>query len=197
MPSKKKTTSQKSGTPQLKKPRRKRVLLALGWYAQGLHHGVAAFAKKANWVMNIEMERNFFIPNEWNHDGVICVLGMNGAVDEAVTSWGIPAVSIGPISFRGVPSVLPTNDTIGRLAADHFLVRGFQNFAFYKRSGGLGERLRQDAFRIKIEEAGHTLLYIDWAAEKAETHASPDQVKPLWLEKQLKKLPKPDRKSVV
>jgi hypothetical protein len=37
--------------------RRPRILLALGWYAEALHHGVTSYAYRAGWSLNIDMER--------------------------------------------------------------------------------------------------------------------------------------------
>lgn len=174
--------------PQKKRPK---VLLALGWYATDLHRGVASYARKAGWALNIDMERGAAIPEKWNGDGIICVLGMNAIIDEAVLSWKLPAVSIGPFSTETIPQVMPDNEAIGKLAAEHFLMRGFRNFAFYVRSGGLGERLRMEGFRRRLIEAGHELSLIKHPAGIKRPHNTPQATDLRWVEEQLAQLPKP------
>lgn len=171
--------------------KRRKVLLALGWYATDLHRGVASYARKAGWALNIEMERGAGIPRQWKGDGIICVLGMNSAIDEAVLAWKLPTVSIGPFGTENIPQVMPDNETIGKLAAEHFLMRGFRNFAFYERSGGLGEHLRMDAFRRRLKEAGHALNLIRHPSGIKRSEESEGSDDLLWMEEQLAKLRKP------
>lgn len=171
--------------------KRRKVLLALGWYATDLHRGVAAYARKAGWALNIEMERGAPIPRHWNGDGVICVLGMNDTIDAAVLKWNLPAVSIGPFSTENIPQVMPDNETIGKLAAEHFLVRGFRNFAYYLRSGGLGERLRMEGFQRRLAEAGHELSLLRHPFIAKRNERTDESGNLLWVEEQLVKLRKP------
>ncbi len=175
----------------LQRSKRRRVLLALGWYSTDLHRGVAAYARKAGWALNIDMERGTPIPRNWKGDGVICVLGMDPTIDEAVLAWKLPTVSIGPFSTKEIPQVMPDNETIGKLAGEHFLMRGFRNFAYYVRSGGLGERLRMEGFRRRIAEAGHelTLLQRNPGGHRADAAGESGDLG--WLEEKLTALRKP------
>ena len=125
-----------------KRNRRKRVLLALGWYSYRLHRGVARYADQARWILNIEMERTGLLPPYWDGDGAICVLGMNKKQDRELLSLNIPVVSIGPVIQPGVPRVFPDNEMIGQQAAEHFLTRGFKHFSYYICSGGPSEEIR-------------------------------------------------------
>ena len=163
----------------------------MGWYATELHRGVALYARKARWAMNIDMERGIPLPRDWEGDGIVCVLGMNPAIDEAVAAWGLPTVSIGPCAKAGIPQVMPNNEAIGKLAGEHFLMRGFRNFAFYMRSGGMGERLRMEGFRRRLAEAGCDLTCLRPPAESAATGAESGAGKLRWLEQELVRLPKP------
>lgn len=175
----------------LQRSKRRRVLLALGWYSTDLHRGVAAYARKAGWALNIDMERGTPIPRNWKGDGVICVLGMDPAIDEAVLAWKLPTVSIGPFSTKEIPQVMPDNETIGKLAGEHFLMRGFRNFAYYVRSGGLGERLRMEGFRRRISENGHALTILQRPSGGRRPDASGESGDPSWLEEKLAALRKP------
>ena len=169
----------------------RRVLLALGWYATDLHRGVAAYARSAGWALNIDMERGSPIPHRWGGDGIICVLGMNSAIDQAVLEWELPAVSIGPFSTERIPQVMPDNNAIGKLAGEHFLMRGFRNFAYYVRSGGLGERLRMEGFQRRLAEAGHELTLLRHPAGIRNGKSDGGSEDLSWVEKQLSKLRKP------
>ncbi len=175
----------------LQRSKRRRVLLALGWYSTDLHRGVAAYARKAGWALNIDMERGTPIPRHWKGDGVICVLGMDTAIDEAVLAWKLPTVSIGPFSTEGIPQVMPDNEAIGKLAGEHFLMRGFRNFAYYVRSGGLGERLRMEGFRRRLAEAGHELTLLQRPSVGRRFDPSKESGDPSWLEDKLIALRKP------
>ena len=181
-------------TKTAKRSPRRRVLLALGWYAAALHRGVASYAHKVRWVLNTEMERGGGPPPGWKGDGIICVLGSNGDVDALVASGGTPAVSIGPITLGDIPSVTPDHAAIGRMACEHFLERGFRHFAFFIRSGSRAEQLRLDAFRRRVEEAGYRLSCIKWFGRNAgrtRKRNAPDPIDLNWLGRQLVALPKP------
>ncbi|MEM9752041.1 MAG: substrate-binding domain-containing protein [Planctomycetota bacterium] len=170
---------------------KQRVLLALGWYSQDLHHGVAAYAREAGWSLNIEMGRIARLPEHWEGEGVICVLGMDHTVDERVRSWKLPTVSIGPIASDGIPRVLPDNDEVGRLAYEHFFTRGFRHFAYFLRSGGPGEQLRYEGFRKHVEAGGFELHRIEG---KTATEANQNSQGPLdenLMAEQLRALPQP------
>ena len=170
--------------------RRSRVLLALGWYAGKLHQGVAEYASAAGWSLNIEMERHATPPPHWNGDGVICILGMNHPIDELMISWGVPMVSIGPIHRDPIPTVGPDNRAIAKLAFDHFFERGFRTFAMYLRSGGLGEKLRFDAFRREVESAGFEIATID-AGAASGAYARGEPLDVAALGQRIREMPKP------
>lgn len=167
------------------------MLLALGWYARSLHHGVAAYAREAGWSLNIEMERMSRLPEQWRGQGVICVLGMDGAIDSQVKSWGLPTVSIGPVVDDEIPRVLPDNEALGKMAYEHFFTRGFRHFAFFMRSGGPGEQLRCEGFRKHAEREGHTFNIIDWAQYARTPRAIHGDTDPHWLAERLGSLPRP------
>lgn len=178
-------------TSKLKPEKRRRVLLALGWYATELHRGVALYARKAGWAMNIDMERGIELPRNWKGDGIVCVLGMNPAIDEAVEAWRLPTVSIGPFAKAGIPYVMPNNDAIGKLAGEHFLMRGFCNFAFYMPTGSVGEELRMEGFRKHLARADRDLICLRPPSRSEASEADANTADVRWLERELVRLPKP------
>ena len=169
---------------------KKRVLLALGWHSYRLHRGVARYADKARWILNIEMERTGLLPPYWDGDGAICVLGMNDTQDQELLALGIPIVSIGPVIEEGVPRVFPDNEMIGRQAAEHFLTRGFKHFAYYLCSGGPSEEIRAAEFTNALKGHNASIHPLDWAS-KPDALRSSSRARIDWLTEKLINLPKP------
>jgi LacI family transcriptional regulator len=169
---------------------RKRVLLALGWHSYRLHRGVARYADEARWILNIEMERTGQLPNYWEGDGAICVLGMDDKQDKKILALKIPTVSIGPVIAPGVPRVFPDNELIGQQAAEHFLTRGFKHFAYYICSGGPSEEIRAAEFKNALKKHDVSIHPLDWASKPDAMHSN-SRARIEWLVESLKKLPKP------
>jgi len=172
--------------------RRPTVLLALGWYAAAIHRGIARYARQAGWILDIRMLRSGRAPARWEGDGIICSLHMDAELDRLVEAASVPVVNVGNAAHSRIPHVASDNGAVGRMAAEYFLQRGFRNFAFYFRSGSLGERARGGAFHDKIREAGCRMHRLDWHAfkkplsdEERDTGLIP------WLARQIAALPKP------
>lgn len=169
---------------------RKRVLLALSWHSYRLHRGVARYADKARWVLNIEMERTGQLPRLWDGDGAICVLGMDKKQDGEILKLNIPTVSIGPVIKPNIPRIFPDNEMVGRQAAEHLLTRGFRHFAYYICSGGPAEEIRAAEFVRALANHPVKIHSLDWGS-KPDAMRSSSRARIEWLTKKLKELPKP------
>lgn len=167
--------------------RRARVLILLAWYATGVFRGVARVAQECQWIMDSSYERSGKIPLDWKGDGVIAVLGVDAAVDEYVAQCGLPVVNIGYSKQGSVPQVIADQEAVARLAAEHFMVRGFRNIAYYRRSGRPGDEGRWLAFRAALEAKGVEALLIDGAAVTEGAQSGRQK----WLARELRALPKP------
>jgi len=75
--------------------RRRRVLLAFGWYSSAIHQGVVRYGKQANWIMDMQPLRAGQIPKNWQGDGIICGLGIQPSLDRAVKRFKGPIVVFG------------------------------------------------------------------------------------------------------
>jgi LacI family transcriptional regulator len=105
--------------------------------------------------------------------------------------FGLPLVDLNDTPpTPGVPKVRPDNVGIGHLGAEHFIERGFPNFAFcgFSTDGWACER--RDGFLEALALAGHTCNLFDVEY--------PGDLTPLWdasqisaLSHWLKNLPKP------
>ncbi len=170
--------------------RRKKVLLALGWHSYDLQRGAARYAGQVRWILNTEMERTGDLPLYWKGDGVVCVLGMDTRRDKQILALKIPIVSIGPVIVDSIPRVFPDNEMVGRLAAEHFLTRGFKHFAYYVCSGGQSEEIRAAEFTRALRSQNVTLHELNWVSSRKNIHADSNE-RVDWLSKRLQQLPKP------
>ena len=171
--------------------RRKRVLLALGWYSIAIHRGITRFAHDSNWVLSGGFVRHGWLPDPWKGDGVITVFGMHADVDQQVRKLRLPTVNMGYYTFPGVPTVAADSRAIGKMAAEHFMSRGFKHFAFYEHSRMPGERTRREGFEATLKSKGHSLHIIGVCrGQGMGEHLTPSDAY-IELGKQLSHLPKP------
>lgn len=182
--------------PQLKvlkrTAKRPTVLLALGWYAAAIHRGIARYARQAGWILDIRMLRSGHLPVGWEGEGIICNLHIDSAVDEFVEETRVPVVNIGNLQHARIPNISSDNAAVGRMAAEYYLQRGFKHFAFYSRSGSLGEKARGEAFQTRIREAGWKTHRLDWVTFSRPLSAQERDAGLIsWLTRQIAALPKP------
>jgi LacI family transcriptional regulator len=164
--------------------------VALAWYSIAIHRGITRFAHSAGWILDGGFVREGSLPARWRGDGVIVVSGIHADVDAFVARLRVPTVNIGYHAPK-LPSVAADSAAVGRLAAEHFLSRGFRHFAFYESSRTPGEISRRDGFVEVLRKAGHQvhLLGPPAAAGRAGPRSRDDR----WtlLGRQLARLPKP------
>lgn len=141
-------------------------------------------------------EQRLMTMKSWGGAGIIGVI-QNRAYAEAVLAAGTPAVLIDPVDETLLPSGLLARHSvfasdqcaIGELAAETFLERGFERFAFVGEVQGINwSRGRGEAFAARVRQAGFECQMYgtltarerrDWGLERAKLCA--------WL----KALPKP------
>ena len=67
----------------------------------------------------------------------------------------MPVVNIaGALRHTGVPRVMVDQEAVGRLAAEHFLERGFRRLAYFGEEGMWYSQQRQHGFIERIAQAG-------------------------------------------
>lgn len=88
-------------------------------------------------------------------DGIIAHLNLRSMV-APVRRLRRPVVNVSNAigDALGLPRVGSDEDRIGRLAAEHFLERGFRDFAFFGNSRAAHSRARETAFRSRLAESG-------------------------------------------
>lgn len=167
-------------------------MLALTWYSIAIHRGITRFAHEAGWIVDGGYVREGDLPSEhWSGAGIIAVMGISDVVDRHICSYGLPIVNIGYASVTGAARVAADSEAVGALAAEHFLTRGFRNFAFYETKQRPGEVQRREGFERFLEARGHQAHRIgEPAARAAGAWGRKPDVAQI-VGKQLLDLPKP------
>lgn len=90
--------------------------------------------------------------DQWDGDGVITRVS-TPELSRAVTANGVPMVEVSDRSAETTrPQVRSDDAAIGRLAAEHFIERGFTRFGFCGFVGEAWSERRQVAFRQTVRE---------------------------------------------
>jgi LacI family transcriptional regulator len=111
--------------------RKRSILLALADAHHGFFGGVARYAREHHWHLVADMIYTARIPIGWRGDGIISFIGYRDDLADFVMSSPIPKVEISLVrSDLDLPRVEGDSELIGRLAAEHFLERGFRNFVW-------------------------------------------------------------------
>ena len=147
-----------AGSEMNKPPMLRSVLMLLGTYSPAAHRGIARYGAEHGWHLQMDMARIPVIPRGWTGDGIIAGLGeweapLNFVRSAAVR--GIPVVDIYIIHPEvALPRVVGDNPAIGRLAAEHFIERGWKHFCWFSRVNHHVAQLRLSGFASVIREHG-------------------------------------------
>jgi LacI family transcriptional regulator len=155
-----------------------------------MHLGLAKYAREANWIVDSQMAHYGSIPKSWRGDGILTVaLPERSDLLDYLRKADVPIVAL-TADVEGIATarVVLDNVQIGRLAAEHLIQRGFQNFAFLKCTDYTDIRGREAGFATAVQEAGLRYECLDWHAasqrkSRLELHS--------WLKKRLLELPQP------
>ncbi len=170
--------------------KRRRVLLALGWYDYEINRGVAAFAQEANWILNDMAGHTHEIPLHWHCDGILVSLSRNPFASHAeLLTRAVPMVDLRNEHEAALPRVLSDNAAVGRLAAEHFMSRGFTNLGYYQAYTATVEEERMAGFRETVERAGKVFYHIDMSRVPARHRRGQQRLR--HLVKLIKELPPP------
>lgn len=144
--------------------------MLLDWYSRAYHVGIAAFAREAGWILDATSLH--YGVNEaahfWEGDGAIVMLEKLSPTGKFCQSSQFPIVDLAN-QFPDIklPRVLQDNRMIGRLGAEHFLDRGFGNFAFCALSGEIwSEQERFESFDMRLRKNGYEAVLLRWRSAK-------------------------------
>ena len=149
------------------------------WADPRFIHGVARYARQANWHLNFDYIGGRTLPPTWKGDGCINMVESREA-SNFIRTLNLPQ-----------PNVVVDSEGIGRQAADYFLQLGFRNFACYAADYSTrGAGIRLGAYRERVKEAGFPTTSIAWSNTHSDDGVEWDARRE-WLVEELTKLPKP------
>ncbi len=166
---------------------RRSVLLALCWYDYRMHRGVARYAQEHDWILHSEMAHNGTIPQGWNGDGILSLIGTEKKSKELlafVQKAGRPTVNLGMEKVPGctrLQSAFFDTRAAGRLAARHFLERNFRNFACYVENRDQVNVTLSETFQATIREAGFDCQIHWWRRRGGEEWLKERKRQEAWL----------------
>lgn len=169
------------------------ILLALGWYDHRLVQGIAKYAAAHDWhISAASIVHEFVIPRGWQGDGVLAWLAGEDDLAEFVLSLKKPTVDFS-LRRPGLPfgHVIMDHGAASKLAADHFVERGFQHFIYYSDSENWTFEERGRGFVKALLEQGRNCKWIKphESSKKAKDRTWLQQR--AWLAMQLRNSPKP------
>mgnify|MGYP000731247118 CR=1 FL=1 len=176
-------------------PKRIALLLsrAIGYFRDALR-GIKSYGVAHRWVFRMADPQATSIETvqHWDPAGII-YQGRTAAQVAQVLSLGRPAVNIsGVLEAQPSARVGVDDASVGRLAAEHFLQRGFRHYAFAGYSNHHYSNLRQAAFIAVLRKAGFACEVFHEISELAEQRAESDWTS---VDEQLRKwllsLPRP------
>ena len=170
-----------------------RVLLVLGWYDYRLHCGIEKYAQEHGWRLSEDLAREKVIPWGWDGNGILAWLGAGDDLADFVLHAKKPTVDF---SFRRpqlkFARVLEDTTETARLAADHFLSRGFRHFLFYSDAPNWIYDERGKAFLQAVEQAGRSGQWLRWHESSVFcTDRKAWRRKREWLAREMKRASKP------
>jgi LacI family transcriptional regulator len=186
---------------------RRNVLLLLGTHGYALRSGIVRYASEASWILDDTYTSSGLVPIWWQGDGILALITNprdaiaqrnfpNAPLVDFSNGWISKSM---PPKYRaagiGRPRVLYDNTLIGRLAAEHFVERGFKHIALLNGGNYWMEKERIPSFRKTVESAGaqfHEIKYYNQMQFRVPHGPLIDH--PLmhkWLMKTLRDLPKP------
>lgn len=139
--------------------RNRRVLLLVEssrGYGRGCLQGIARYVRAHGGWTCVQIERSIDegLPSwfpDWEPDGIIARVDSHASA-ESLARFKVPIVDLrGRRLMPGVPSLLPDSVAISRLAADHFLERGFNHLAFCGFPGMDFSDDREQAFVAAVQ----------------------------------------------
>jgi LacI family transcriptional regulator len=129
-------------------------------YGRQLLDGVSRYMR-ANRPWSVYVEQHDLgsdlsgLLKRWTGDGII-TRQLNAESAKLLKRRQIAAVDTGDINpHLGILRIGSADLTIGRIAADHLLERGFERFACCGFSGEMWSRKRRDGFVAAVESEGH------------------------------------------
>lgn len=169
------------------------VLFALTDTHHGFFRGAAKYAKEHQWHVVADMIYTAKIPVGWRGDGILSFIGDRDDLAQFILTSGLPAVEISLVrNDIKLPRVEGDSEMIGKTAAQHFLERGFRNFAWAPFLDDVVNAERYRGFANRLARAGFTCHLLPAADSRHGPPATRDWTgRRRLLTRELQRLPKP------
>lgn len=204
LPIRAKTIMQKRKIAKVQVRPVRRVLLLLGANFRQVQDGVMRYARENHWTLDFSYVRQGQLKYTFRLHGIVGLITNPRDIDALKQLPPMPLVNLSAAVSKeklpnreGVPTayVLPDDKTIGRMAAQYFIGRGFKHIVFYNVGNYWMERARRESFMQTVKESGrvyHELKHYEWEQPFGGegTFEVQDAILKR-LEKELVKLPKP------
>lgn len=173
--------------------RKRNVLVTLGWYDPRIIEGIGRFAQEAGWHLEMRAMIEGSPPPNWRGDGMLVndteVPKMGRFIRAQIEKQ--PTVLIGANHrYTHLASVQEDNLECGRLAAVHFVERGYEHFGWVSLQRGLVQEDRRNGFVAALEAAGRSCALMEWSLERT-FRADSWENRRAWLGRRLSELQKP------
>lgn len=139
-----------------------RIALLMGQdlsFSRAVIRGVREYALlRPHWTFRNGPPSPDIIPElkAWKSDGIIANL-FDEEFARRLIRFRRPIVDTAcAIPGLRVPVVDVDHEAVGRMAADHFLGRGFRNFGYFGIRGAAYSQMREESFCHRLAEEGHT-----------------------------------------
>lgn len=148
-------------SPRAQSPSRVALLIdPASGFNRSVLRGIQEFVTAhGHWVVHTASCEPQILPalREWSPDGVIAQI-TDQEVAHGLEAWGGPVLNT-TSTLEGLPfpRVDVDHDAVGVLAAEHFLQRGYNHFAFFGSDQSGFSIGRERGFRTRLESAGHTV----------------------------------------
>jgi LacI family transcriptional regulator len=119
--------------------------------------GVQEFVRQhPNWITEISASYRATrgTLEGWKPDGILVDRRTDEPWEPLIRGFGGPVVQVGGQAMEGVPRVSSDNHAIGQIAAEYFLQRGFQNFAYCGYTQLDWSQEREQGYRAALTRAG-------------------------------------------
>jgi LacI family transcriptional regulator len=178
--------------PAKRNAARPTVVLALGWYVNEIVAGVARYAREAGWILyDTPSHSRLALAHVGPCDGIITLLG--SAREQPMIRHclrvRVPVVDLSDqLPELPFPRVLPDNEAIGRMGAQHLLECGLRHLAFLELNSAAPVVMeRKNAFERAVTRAGRPFHRLD---ATATANRDIGRIVP-WLARRLADLPRP------
>ncbi len=140
-------------------------------FGRGLLHGIARYSRlHGPWRVHRWPGALDSLLPEWKHLQIDGAVVRDVRVVENLAHSGIPVIFAqhNRESYAPFPAIITDSASIGCMAAEHFLDRGFQNFAYCGLDDFAWSRGRAQYFAERLSEAGYQVsLYRQPASRRA------------------------------